>query len=100
MLRYDSRPSAGGVVAHRIRHILVVYTFATFGVFLFTAPWSPVWDVATTVMVPSRVGDLVSSGHVRGLISGIGALNLWVAIEQGVRLVRAVRQRSGEGKRA
>jgi hypothetical protein len=63
----------------RIRTALLVYAFAALGVFLVAVPWSPVWDVATSGYVPTVAGPWLRSGFLRGLISGLGALDLVAA---------------------
>lgn len=63
----------------RIQSALLVYAFAALGVFLLAVPWSPVWDVSTAGYVPTPVGPWLRSGFVRGLVSGLGLLNLRAA---------------------
>jgi hypothetical protein len=69
-----------------------LYVFATLGVFLLAAPWSPVWDFATTVLLPTSVGNLVRSGFARGAISGLGCLDLLVAIQEAEHLRRILKR--------
>lgn len=63
----------------RIRIALNLYVFSTLGVFLATAPWSPVWDASTAFAAGSQAAGVLRSGWVRGLVSGLGALNLLAA---------------------
>lgn len=63
----------------RIRTALLVYTFAALGVFLVAVPWSPVWEASTAAYVPTAAGPWLRSGFLRGLISGLGAINLVAA---------------------
>lgn len=65
--------------AARIRIALNLYVFCTLGIFLATAPWSPVWDASTAVAAGSATAGVLRSGWVRGLVSGLGALNLLAA---------------------
>lgn len=76
----------------RIRLVLTVYAFGAVGVFLLVAPWSPVWDAATRWIAPTAAGELVRSGWLRGLLSGLGGLNLWVALQEGASLWRSLRE--------
>ena len=66
-------------MASRIRTALLVYTFAALGVFLLAVPWSPVWEATTAPYVPTAAGPWLRSGFLRGLVSGLGALNLVAA---------------------
>lgn len=63
----------------RIRTALLVYTFAAIGVFLLVVPWLPVWGTTTAAYMPTAAGPWLGSGFLRGLISGLGALNLAAA---------------------
>jgi len=93
-MRYDS-PATGGFVVSRIRHILIVYAYAAVGVFLLAAPWSPVWEMVMVAFSPTPAGELLRSGTVRGFVSGLGGLNLWVALQEGSELWRSIREAQG-----
>jgi len=46
------------------------------------APWSRVfWDQNPLFLQFPMLGGLAASGAVRGIISGLGLLNLWVALQ-------------------
>jgi hypothetical protein len=50
------------------------------GIFLVVYPWTDHWQVNT---IPSLVPALLkiwNSDYFRGAVSGVGALNLWVAV--------------------
>ena len=63
----------------RIQTAFLVYAFAALGVFLVVAPWSPLWDASTAGYLPTAAGPWIRSGFARGLVSGLGALNLAAA---------------------
>ena len=63
----------------RLQTAFFVYVFAALGVFLVAAPWSPLWEASTAGYLPTIAGGWLRSGFVRGLISGLGALNLVAA---------------------
>jgi hypothetical protein len=65
-----------------------VYAFAALGVFLVAVPWSPVWDSATAAYLPTVAGPWLRSGFVRGLVSGLGALNLAAAWSEALAFLR------------
>jgi hypothetical protein len=81
----------------RLQIAINVYVFAALGMFLVAAPWSPVWDTATTALLPTAAGPWVRSGFVRGLVSGLGALNLLAAVGEIRDLLRAMRRGAGDG---
>jgi hypothetical protein len=66
-------------VASRLQTAFFVYVFAALGVFLVAAPWSPFWEASTAGYLPTALGAWLRSGFVRGLVSGLGALNLAAA---------------------
>jgi len=82
----------------RIGAALSLYAFAALGLFLLVAPWTPAWTQATYAMLPTSVGRWVLSGWVRGVVSGLGALDLLIALQVGGELWRGLRE-SGDGER-
>jgi hypothetical protein len=73
----------------RLQTALHVYAFAALGVFLVAVPWSPVWDSATAAFLPTVAGPWLRSGFVRGLVSGLGALNLAAAWSEALAFLRS-----------
>lgn len=70
----------------RVRAAVSLYVFATLGVFLLAAPWSAIWDFATSFLLPTSLGGWIRSGWARGAVSGLGALDLLAAIQEVDRL--------------
>jgi hypothetical protein len=66
-------------VTSRLQAAFLVYAFAALGAFLVVAPWSPAWETLTAGFLPTAAGSWIRSGFVRGLVSGLGALNLAAA---------------------
>lgn len=81
----------GGTLVARLQLALGVYLFGALGVFLTVAPWTPVWDAATFVLGDSAAAGMLRSGWARGLVTGLGAVNLMVAVADAASLVRAFR---------
>lgn len=63
----------------RLKTAFLVYLFAALGVFLVAVPWSPVWASSTAGFLSTFAGPWLRSGFLRGLVSGLGALNLIAA---------------------
>jgi len=80
-------------VEARIRSALTLYSFLVLGLFLLVAPWTPVWSRAMVGLLPTAVGKYAMGGWLRGVISGLGAINLAVALQVGVELWRGMRER-------
>lgn len=72
----------------RLGTALRFYAFALLGVCLLLAPWSRLWGQATAVLLPPPVDAWARTGWVRGLVSGVGALDLAVALQTGLDLWR------------
>ncbi|MGP8270895.1 MAG: hypothetical protein ACLQLH_12555 [Terracidiphilus sp.] len=50
------------------------------------APWSKVfWDQNPLFLHYPTLGSFAAHGAVRGIVSGVGLLNLWVAFEDAIR---------------
>lgn len=79
----------------RIGPALGAYVFGVLGVFLVLAPWTEVWERSTFVLAGTPAGAWLRSGFTRGLVTGIGILDLVVAFQEGAELWR--RMRSGDG---
>lgn len=71
---------------------LSLYAFAVLGLFLLVAPWTPAWTQATYALLPKSVGRWVLSGWARGVVSGLGALDLAIAAQVAVELWRRFRE--------
>jgi len=82
---------SGGPLPARIRTALLAYVFGVLGAFLLAAPWSPLWDFATLSVAQYALGPWVRSGWVRGAVSGLGALDLWVALQEAGILWQSLR---------
>lgn len=75
----------------RIRAAIALYAFLVLGLFLLVAPWTPVWNRAAVGLLSTSLGGTVRSGWLRGLVSGLGALNLVLALEVAGELWRSLR---------
>jgi len=68
----------------RIRALLFVTLCATFGVLLLILPWTPKWTDNPLLMNFPDLREVVSSGFVRGLASGLGILDLWLGFWEAI----------------
>jgi hypothetical protein len=56
------------------------------GLIVFCAPWWPgFWDQNPIFLRYPDVGIIAVNGAVRGLVSGLGLLNLWIAFQDALR---------------
>lgn len=51
------------------------------GVIVLVLPWSPLWDNNHLLQAFPHLATLLSYGATRGVVSGVGLLNLWIAVD-------------------
>ena len=68
----------------RIRALLFVTLCATFGVLLLILPWTPKWTDNPVLLSFPNLREIVSSGFVRGVASGLGILDLWLGFWEAI----------------
>jgi hypothetical protein len=54
------------------------------GLILIFLPWTRVWAFNRFFLYYAHVSWLMESGAVRGVVSGLGLLNLWIAISEAM----------------
>ncbi len=70
----------------RLELVLRVMLRMYIGLAVCYAPWSPMfWDQNPLFLQYPVVGSFASHGAVRGLVSGLGLLNLWIAFQDAIR---------------
>jgi len=56
------------------------------GQWLIFAPWTQrIWDQNPLFLHFPSLGHIAANGAVRGLVSGLGVLNLWIAFHDALR---------------
>ena len=56
------------------------------GLLVCCAPWyPPAWDANPLFSSPPWLHGFITYGAVRGLVSGLGLLNLWIALRDALR---------------
>lgn len=64
----------------RLASATMLYVFVVLGIFLVFAPWTTLWERAIVAWIPAA-GPLLLSGWARGCVSGVGVLDLLVALQ-------------------
>jgi hypothetical protein len=62
------------------RRLLVAAFFFEAGLVLLILPWSGFWDRNLLLEWSHTLFELTRSAYVRGAVSGLGFLNLWIGI--------------------
>jgi len=70
----------------RVELFLRVMLRMYIGLAICYAPWSHTfWDQNPIILHFSWLGNIATAGAVRGLVSGLGLLNLWIAFQDAIR---------------
>jgi hypothetical protein len=80
-----------GAVPGRSRAGWVTYILFTLfcieiGIVLVILPWTPFWDNNFFFGLTPQLDDLWLSNYLRGGISGIGLVNIWIGLGEAWRL--------------
>lgn len=55
------------------------------GLILFFIPWTHLWTLNRFFLYYAAVAHVLESGALRGIVSGLGLLNLWIAIAEAIQ---------------
>jgi len=55
------------------------------GFALVFAPWTQFWTLNRFLLYFAPIAHLTQSGAFRGIVSGLGLLNLWIAVSEAIR---------------
>jgi hypothetical protein len=85
-VREEEDPYYSGISLwlHRITVLLFVFLCASVGVLLVIMPWRPEWTDNHLLLAYPSLRDIVSSGFVRGVCSGLGILDIWIGFWEAV----------------
>jgi hypothetical protein len=68
---------------------LVIFAFEI-GMFLIVFPWLRTWDLNWAPLHSQRFSDIWMSRYLRGALSGLGLLNIYVAFAELIRQLKAM----------
>jgi hypothetical protein len=54
------------------------------GLIILVLPWLHVWDENRLLVIIPQLAPLALSGITRGIVSGLGLLNIWIAIYDAI----------------
>ena len=74
----------------RLWSILLILLALQLGLFLLMFPWRPEWEMNWVAMHSRKWSDLWMSYYLRGAVSGLGALNIFVAGTEFSRQIKAM----------
>jgi hypothetical protein len=77
-------PSRGIVWIHRADLFLSVMIHLYLGLFLFFVPWMQWWTQNFLFLHYAPLAHFTQNGAVRGMVSGLGLMNLWIALAEAL----------------
>jgi hypothetical protein len=77
-------PSRGALWLYRADLFLGVMVRLYLGLILFFLPWTHYWTANRFFLYYAPVLHFTQNGAVRGVVSGLGLLNLWIALAEAV----------------
>ena len=71
----------------RRRTFLIIFVLfcLEIGIILTVAPWTDYWTTNSLLLNFPELREFLMYGFVRGLISGLGLVDIWLAIAEAVR---------------
>ena len=80
------RPTTEGLPIWMQRTFLVIFVILCIeiGIVLIAVPWRPVWSNNALLADYPHIRNFVRLGFVRGTITGIGLLDIWIGIWEAV----------------
>ena len=69
---------------HRLNMLLFVFLCASVGVLLVILPWRSEWLDNHLLLGLPRLRAFLANGFVRGLVSGMGVLDIWIGFWEAV----------------
>jgi len=79
---------------NRLLRVVVLLMWLEVGLVLILVPWSEVWEANYFLYQYPALGFFVKNAYVRGAISGLGIMNVFLALEAFRRRTSAVASRT------
>lgn len=76
--------SGGRLWMHRVAVLLFVFFCAILGVILIIFPWRDEWTTNSLLIGHPGLQDFMAGGFVRGLVSGLGLLDIWIGFWEAI----------------
>ncbi len=75
----------GRLWAGRIFLVVYVALCIEIGMFLAVVPWTRLWTENSVVLAHPLLRALVADNFVRGVVTGIGLIDIWLGISEAVQ---------------
>ena len=84
--REEAPPHRPAPLWRRIQSIVFILFCLEMGIVLVLFPWSSLWDRNYFFALAPQWSALFSSSYLRGAISGVGVVNVGIAVSEAWRL--------------
>jgi hypothetical protein len=78
----------------RLLRVVLLLIWLELGLVLILVPWSEFWDINYFLYQYPALGLFVKNPYLRGAISGLGVMNVFLALEAFRRRTSAVASRT------
>ena len=76
---------------HKMAAVLLITFCLEIGLFLLIFPWTEYWDTNYFVSLTQQWRQYLDNMYVRGAVSGLGVVNLYISLVEVFRLRRFAR---------
>ncbi len=76
------RPSKLELWRNRLFLVEVVLVCLIIGIILIVTPWTPFWTHNSLLLGFPQIREFLMHNFVRGLISGLGLIDIWMAVSE------------------
>jgi hypothetical protein len=66
---------------NRLLHVVLLLIWLELGLVLILIPWSEIWDVNYFLFQYPALGLVLKNSYLRGAVSGLGLINVYLALE-------------------
>jgi hypothetical protein len=81
----ESKPrSRAEIWLQRLKLAIEVIFFIELGMLLVVLPWTPLWTENSLLIMHPAARLLVNHGFVRGALTGLGLINIWIGVWDAV----------------
>ncbi len=78
-------PSSVAIWIDRLGLVIRVVFYIELGMLLTVLPWTRFWTSNSLVIDYPRLNEFMQMNFVRGLVTGVGMVDIWVGIWEAVR---------------
>ncbi len=77
--------SSAAIWIDRLGLVIRVVFYIELGMLLAVLPWTRLWTNNSLLMQAPRLNGILQMNFVRGLVTGVGLVDIWIGIWEAVR---------------